>query len=104
MAVGVQGVGYASVCNGALLHLTEKVGLIGSSIWLAVVCFGIKVGSTLGSFATEEVGFQDASSIFLLCLIGQIIIFTMLLVAGRVCVLPSSFQAWSEVKKPSLIS
>ena len=105
MAVGVQGVGYASVCNGALLHLTEKVGFIGSSIWLAVVCFGIVVGSTLGSFASEQVGFQAASSIFLRCLIGQIIIFTMFLVADRVCISTSSFEAASEeIKKPLLIS
>ena len=69
-AIGLQGVGDAGIFMGTLLYLTAVMDTTGSSLWLAVYCFGALSGSSLGGLVSETLGFSSAALMILVCISG----------------------------------
>ena len=72
ISVGVQGVGCAASYTGSLLHLiggiqgellpnTDQTRGMVTSLWIAVICLGTYLGSSLGELAFDKLGFEAGS-------------------------------------------
>ena len=83
-SIGLQGVGSAFAYIGTLVYMTRQVMVSSlpksdqahamvSSLWLAFECLGCFIGSTLGSFSFDSLGFEMGTLIIASSMCGSVI-------------------------------
>lgn len=93
VSISVQGLGSAATYLGSLLYMlkgvkeaglpeTEQVKSMVSSLWIVSDCFGGYAGSTLGSIAYDNVGFEKGSLIEAILLACTVLTMAMISLAG----------------------
>ena len=74
MSLGLQGMGSAATYLGSLLYMmkscidsglpdSEQTNGMVSSLWVVSDCFGSYIGSTLGSVAFDNIGFEKGTMV-----------------------------------------